>query len=410
MKYYEPQGPGVTVKGDKLRLPSVPQDAATTPGGAKATLPVAPLTNAKPVSSPTTYNVGGVNVTGQTQADVQQQFANTLPATMYPNGPAAAPATSVSATTPTTVPTATGVVTLPEAQPGTRPGTPNGSVPLGVSGGAGAPPATGPEALGTPVALTPPPVSVPSTPVGQPIGDTTLGPPTVLPESPAVTPVSTTVTDTTGLPAVPTAAPGPTLGAASAVPGASVTPFGPDDDLRYQAILPDAGVNRLDLAQQYFDQYAQSTDPAYQQALRAATQRAAANGILGSGMLTNSYGDLATQRAQALDLARQGFLTDALQGTIADNAANRAELRGERDYETAQGQQALQNEINQILLQNQLGSTQFNQQLDLAQLLGQLGYSGNPDEALLTGSSQEQANADQLYQALSQLLFQAGQR
>lgn len=249
----------------------------------------------------------------------------------------------------------------------------------------GAPVSAGPVG-GTPVSTTPPAVTLPAAPpaTGTPIqlSDTTMPPPITLPSAPS---------------------------AAAGVPGATVQPFGPGQDLRYDAILP-TSVDRMQLANQYFDQYADATNPAYEQTLRAATQRAAANGILGSGMLTNTYGDVATQRAHELDLQRQGFLTDALQGTIADNAANRDELRTERGYQTQTNQQAIQDQINQLLLQDQLGGNAFNRQLDLAQLLGQLGYAGNPDEALLTGAGQNQQQADQTYALLGQLLGQIGQR
>jgi hypothetical protein len=238
------------------------------------------------------------------------------------------------------------------------------------------------------VSPTTPPVTVP------PQGTTQLS------DTGLTTPI--TVPDTPALPPVPSAA--------DAVPGANVTPFGPGNDLRFDAILPDAGVNRLDLANQYFDQYAESTNPAYEQALRAATQRAAANGILGSGMLTNTYGDVATQRAHDLDLQRRGFLTNALEGTIQDALNNRTELRGERGYQSDQAQQAVEDEIRRILLESQLGNTSFNQQMDLAQLLGQLGFAGNPDDALLTGAGQNQQQADQTYALLGQLLQQLGQR
>lgn len=344
-------------------LPSMPTltDAGTgqSPLAAPTTTKVGDATpTTKP--QPTTYTVGGVNVTPQTQATTQQSIADYMPATTYPMGSAGPQVMPGSAPTPVA-----GTV-----QPYTAP------APAPVPAAAPVPaPSVNPTST-TPTGATLP---APVPPIGTPLGD------------------AMPVGGTSGNPY-------------QEVPGATVTPFGPGNDLQYQAILPGQGTDRLGLAQQYFDQFAQSTDPAYQQTLRAATQRAAANGILGSGMLTNTYGDVATQRAQALDLARRGYLTDALQASIQDAINNRNELRTERGYQSGTNQQAITDQINQLLLQDQLGGNAFDRQLQLAQLLGQLGYAGNPDQALLTGSQAYQGQADQTYQLIAQLLGQLGQR
>lgn len=228
-----------------------------------------------------------------------------------------------------------------------------------------------------------------------PKAPTTLGTPVPLNQSMPVT-----------LPAPPT---GSNVPVASNVPGATVAPFGPGQDMRYQSVLP-TGTDRVGLAQQYFDQFAESTNPAYEQTLRAATQRAAANGTLGSGMLTNTYGDVASQRAQSLDLARRGFLTDALQGSIADQVGNRNELRQERDYQSGVSNNAIAQEIQRLLVEDQLGGNNFNRQLDLARTLGGLGYAGNPDSTLLGAAGNYQNSANQTYDLLGQILGSLGQR
>lgn len=94
----------------------------------------------------------------------------------------------------------------------------------------------------------------------------------------------------------------------------SLTPIGVGD-------LPD----RQALAGQMFDQFARSTEPAYEATLRQANRFGAANGMLNSGALRTEFGNLANQRNQQLDLAREGFLTNALEGTIGD-AWNRVGL------------------------------------------------------------------------------------
>lgn len=304
------------------------------------------VTKPKPITTATS------TVVPQTMATTQQQMADFFPASGGTSGTG-----DLSPTTPVTLPAAPVSSQPPVLDPGTT----------------------------TPTTAT---IPNPANPLaGVPLGDA-------------------------GLPNPPIVAgtPGSTMANLPTLPGTSVQPFGPGNDLRFDAVLPSPDVNRLDLANQYFDQYAESTDPAYQQALRQATQRAAANGIIGSGMLTNTYGDVATQRAQALDLARRGFLTDALQGTIQDAINNRNEVRTERDYQTQQAQQAIQDQITQLLLQDQLGGNDFERQLQLAQILGNLGYQGNPGNTLLAGSQSQQQSADQLYQMLGQLLYGVGQR
>lgn len=81
--------------------------------------------------------------------------------------------------------------------------------------------------------------------------------------------------------------------------------------------------NRLQLAQTAFDTFAKSTAPAYAADLRQATQQAAGNGQVGSGMLRTTYGNLANQRALALDTERDNLINQATGATIADQQANR---------------------------------------------------------------------------------------
>jgi hypothetical protein len=81
---------------------------------------------------------------------------------------------------------------------------------------------------------------------------------------------------------------------------------------------PSAPVDRLSLAQSNFNNFATSTDPAYQQSLREATSQAAGAGQLGSGQLRTGIGDLALARSRDLDTQRQQLVNDATTGSIAD--------------------------------------------------------------------------------------------
>lgn len=226
---------------------------------------------------------------------------------------------------------------------------------------------------------------------------------------PGQNPVTLPATGVTVDPTLQVPTPGPLPSPAYSAQQSTVQPFGPEADLRYQSVLPDPSVDRFGLAQDRFDQFAESTNPAYEAALRAATQRAAASGRLGSGMLTTTYGDYASNRARELDLARQGFLTDALEGTIGDARSDRSELRGERDYQYGVSRQAIEDEIRNLLVGDQLTDSAFDRQTRLASLLASLGYAGNPDQTLLAGSNQQQQSADQMYQLIAALAGQLGQ-
>ena len=226
--------------------------------------------------------------------------------------------------------------------------------------------------------------------------------------------------------------------------GNPITSFGPGNDLVSAQVNPvvsgrtgdtmsavdaarnalSGGPNRADLASQYLSQWDQASQPQYQKDLRDATKLAAANGRLGSGMLTNSYGDLATNRANARDVAAKGFYTDALSGTINDrlnnlgalsglesqqygqDAANRNEVRGERGYQQGLSQQAFSNDAQRLALEEALTQGSYGRSSDRLNQLIQMGFMGNPGTTYLGASGQVQQGAQQSNQALSDLLSQ----
>jgi hypothetical protein len=126
-----------------------------------------------------------------------------------------------------------------------------------------------------------------------------------------------------------------------------------------------ANVDRTKLAQQMFDTFTQSTNPAYEASIRDATRAAAGAGRIGSGQLRTSYGNLANQRNLQLGTAQQQFMQDALEGSIGDQfnkvnalsglegqqygegADTNNQLRTERGYQTDLSQQAFNNALTQ---------------------------------------------------------------
>jgi hypothetical protein len=152
--------------------------------------------------------------------------------------------------------------------------------------------------------------------------------PTALP-GPGVQPVTGSAAPNTG-PIAPT--PQTTSGPGT---GVGLIPTNPNNPLTGQTIVPGATADRMAVAQQRWDQYAASTAPAYQAALQQANRYGAAQGRLNSGSLRTDFGNLANQRNTQLDLARQGFLTDATDKSIED---------AWRAINLAQQQQGFQNQ------------------------------------------------------------------
>lgn len=228
-------------------------------------------------------------------------------------------------------------------------------------------------------------------------------------------------------------APGPVQGLPEELPT-----FGPDSNLINTEVLPQAdprlmrlqgltddllqrmttGPNRFDIAKQYWDEFQKETQGGYDRSFADARNEAAAHGRLKSGMLTNTYGDLAESRARDLDVARSRYLTDALQGTIGDTrnqladvsgvegqaygegVGNRNEVRGERGYQQNMAEQALIRRIMQQAAESGMDTTAFNQAI--AQW--QAGQANNPTGALETGAAQAGNEAAGQSQDVEELL------
>lgn len=85
---------------------------------------------------------------------------------------------------------------------------------------------------------------------------------------------------------------------------------------------PAGPVDRVALAKSAWDTFERSTNPAYKASLDAAAGKAASVGQLGSGQLRTSLGDLAGNRALALDTERDRLINSAVEGSIGDYYAN----------------------------------------------------------------------------------------
>jgi ribosomal protein L17 len=177
------------------------------------------------------------------------------------------------------------------------------------------------------------------------------------------------------------------------MPTAPLQTFGaqPGQNLIDTQINP-TGTDRMAIAKQYFDEMQQAGAPAYEAALRSATQREAANGGLGSGQLNTTFGNLALQRAQNLDSLQKQLQTAATEGTIQDRQQAQDALRQERAYQNALQVQALQQQLAEIQLQQNIATQK-------ASYLGSYNPNSN-----IAGAQAYQSQADALMKSLQDML------
>ena len=199
-----------------------------------------------------------------------------------------------------------------------------------------------------------------------------------------------------------------TFGEESNLIGSEITPQPDPRLMNYQSALDSImgkmvnGPNRLDLAKQYYENFSNETEGDYNRSLTRATDMGAAHGRLGSGILTNQYGDLAERRLRDKENAKSRLLTGALEGTIGDtrNAFNdigaaernifgegksdRGEFRTERDYQRNLAEQAILRRIQQQVMEGSASQQDFENAL----IQYQQGNRNDPTQALQEGANQ----------------------
>jgi hypothetical protein len=319
------------------------------------------------------------------------------------------PFTAPSTAAPTSQPQRSATSATPPGAPPALPSTPWS--PLGRS--EGYTPGQVDRPLGT--ASLGPTTTGTANPMGSPVvqGNATSGGITAAPAKPAQ--VSTGNTGTPQLPSAtslaPTTTPSgtPPFTSKDVAIGSTVLPnassrLGGLQSMVDQATGKLAAVDRTKLAEDMFGQFSEATDPAYAAALRRATQVGAGAGRVGSGMLRTTYGDLASQRAQQLDLAKRGFMSSALEGSIQDQfnkqralsglegqlfgqeQSQRGELRGERGYQGGLEEQSYERALQQYLTEQQQQRDRFQRAMQLTAM----GEAGNPSQSYLQASGQYQ--------------------
>jgi hypothetical protein len=105
-----------------------------------------------------------------------------------------------------------------------------------------------------------------------------------------------------------------------------------------------AAVDRFKLAQDKFNEFAESTKGAYEADNRNVLRSNAARGRMGSGMLRTDFGNLDLARGRDLDLQRKQVFNEALEGSIDDSFRKADTLQG-AEQELAQREAARRGEI-----------------------------------------------------------------
>lgn len=168
-----------------------------------------------------------------------------------------------------------------------------------------------------------------------------------------------------------------------------------------------SGPDRNAMAMDQYKTWEDATAPEFQHGITDATDAAAAHGQIGSGMLTNRYGDLSRQRVLDQTTARNAYMQDALGKSIGDrqtafedassaagtaygqNVNSQNALRGERGYQSSKAEQALYNRIQQQMAEQSAQGQNFGQGLSTYGA----GNTGDPTGAYQDASGQAGAEA-----------------
>jgi hypothetical protein len=206
-----------------------------------------------------------------------------------------------------------------------------------------------------------------------------------------------------GLPGIgPTNMPAQPVGM-GAVAQTGVTP---QNALTNSLLSRGAGADRFKIAQDQWDAFTKASAPQYEADQRSAMRRAAAGGALGSGMLQTSLGDLASNRALAMDTQKQNLLSEALKGTIGDQFQDVGIAQQQQGFQQGQQGQAFDQNLRQALTEDTLTGSKFQRAL---QSLG-AGGQGNPADMAMVLSQMFGGQSSAAGSSLAQFLSGMGQK
>ena len=270
---------------------------------------------------------------------------------------------------------------MPAAAPGAVPAA--GAAPVTMAGPGTIITSSGGDGFGS--SALPPQSSGPPTTGAVPVGGTTTAPPASGPTALSPVPVAS-------------APQSPGVGG-----GVALSPTNPANPLTAQTITPGQGADRDAIAKQQWATWVDSTDPSYKAALRDAKRVGAAAGGLGSGQLRTSIGDLGAQRANAMDVKGQEFLTQANLGSIDDAWKSIGLSERQQGFQNQQQQQAFENELRRLGFSEDMINSAFNRGLQTYQA-GQAGGTGSG--TMLGGAGTYSGQGQDALEALNNLIRQ----
>lgn len=281
---------------------------------------------------------------------------------------------------------------------------------------------TGASGVGAGAAAGMPMIQSPATPASAPVRPAWAPPPT-LPTA-AIRPPTGGTGTATGGPAiqpgqngggsiVPTPALPPTAPAAApaATGGIPTTAIDPANDLRSQQVLPSAdprlagasaatdaaasalsgGPNRTELAMKTLADFDRAGARGLSDRFTNIGQQAAKFGRIGHGENETAVKDAQLQYETNRDILKNQLASSVAEGDIADRfskvgtlsglegsiygqgAANRGEVRTERDYQTGAAEQATSRAVEQRRLEEELANSAFSREATKAGYAGDLG-------------------------------------
>lgn len=219
------------------------------------------------------------------------------------------------------------------------------------------------------------PMGAPSFNKAQPINDAVMPPPVGAAPGPAAPPAPPAApTPTPAVPFQPPAAPQVQYPST-----AQVTQINPLDDLRSKQITPGAGQSRSDIASGRLRLFEEEQGDERRRGITDIGRAASSLGRLNSGMVTTDLGNLEERLGISRNREAARLAGDTAEGEISDARYDRGELRGERDYQTGQAQQGLDNRVRQLSLEEALLQGQHDRGYDQSRL--ELGQADRLDQS-----------------------------
>lgn len=200
---------------------------------------------------------------------------------------------------------------------------------------------------------------------------------------------------------VPEAQQIPVPTSANGTPVSTLTPTTPSNSLLNTTITAGPGVDRYALAQQYQNAWDTANQPVFDRNLQKIAQSRAGMGQIGSGQLRGANRDALNDYTTQRTAAGQGFLADALKGSI-DDAWNAIGLQERQQlFQKNQSDTAFDQQVKLQTLQDSEAGQLWTQQMQA------MGWNAQQiQQAFENAFKVQQLSDDETGQAFSQAMQQ----